>query len=179
MTRIGKFLAAGVAAASMMVVSTAANATNYNITLVANGDGTFSSLPFGNHVTTPMFTDVASFSIGAPGSADATLTTILLNGVANVNFTSVLLDGVNLFNITHDALGVDNATLTPTILAAGTHTITVNGNLAGSGGTYSGVLNIGAVAVPEPATWAMMIFGMGMVGFGLRLRRRTADAATA
>ena len=29
-----------------------------------------------------------------------------------------------------------------------------------------------AGGVPEPATWAMMILGMGMVGMGLRLRRR-------
>ena len=33
------------------------------------------------------------------------------------------------------------------------------------GGTLGG-------SVPEPATWAMMILGMGMVGMGLRLRRR-------
>ena len=34
--------------------------------------------------------------------------------------------------------------------------------------------NIGATttAIPEPATWAMMIIGFGMVGFGLRRRRR-------
>jgi hypothetical protein len=30
----------------------------------------------------------------------------------------------------------------------------------------------GVVTVPEPATWAMMILGMGMIGAGLRLRRR-------
>jgi len=32
-------------------------------------------------------------------------------------------------------------------------------------------LNIGAIsAVPEPATWAMMLFGMGAVGFAMRRR---------
>lgn len=31
-----------------------------------------------------------------------------------------------------------------------------------------------AAAVPEPATWAMMLAGFGMVGAGLRTRRRTA-----
>ncbi len=36
-----------------------------------------------------------------------------------------------------------------------------------------------APAVPEPATWAMMILGMGMVGAGLRLRRRQTASATA
>jgi hypothetical protein len=31
--------------------------------------------------------------------------------------------------------------------------------------------------VPEPATWAMMILGMGMVGAGMRMRRRFAATA--
>jgi hypothetical protein len=31
----------------------------------------------------------------------------------------------------------------------------------------------GGQVVPEPATWAMMILGFAMVGFGLRMRRRT------
>jgi len=31
--------------------------------------------------------------------------------------------------------------------------------------------------VPEPATWAMLIVGFGMVGFGLRRRRQTLAAA--
>jgi hypothetical protein len=34
----------------------------------------------------------------------------------------------------------------------------------------------GGGAVPEPATWAMMILGFGMVGMGLRLRRRPDTA---
>lgn len=31
--------------------------------------------------------------------------------------------------------------------------------------------NIAGSAVPEPATWAMMLFGFGAVGFGMRRRR--------
>ncbi|QKR99856.1 LamG domain-containing protein [Sphingomonas sp. CL5.1] len=38
---------------------------------------------------------------------------------------------------------------------------------------YAARLNTGTVAgVPEPASWAMMIFGFGMIGAGLRFRRR-------
>lgn len=34
-------------------------------------------------------------------------------------------------------------------------------------------------AVPEPATWAMMILGMGAVGFALRRRKRTSSSPAA
>ena len=39
----------------------------------------------------------------------------------------------------------------------------------------AGCVVINPLGVPEPATWAMMILGMGMVGMGLRLRRRSSD----
>ncbi len=40
-----------------------------------------------------------------------------------------------------------------------------------SNGTTGNVAG-GVLAVPEPATWALMILGFGMLGSGLRLRRR-------
>lgn len=36
--------------------------------------------------------------------------------------------------------------------------------------------NIAVAAVPEPATWALMVGGFGLVGFGLRRRRRQEEA---
>jgi hypothetical protein len=48
----------------------------------------------------------------------------------------------------------------------------------GPPGTYNDNTGGFTVAVPEPATWAMMIFGFGMLGFTLR-RRRAQAAATA
>jgi hypothetical protein len=46
------------------------------------------------------------------------------------------------------------------------------------GGNSAGVAldNISVTAVPEPATWAMLITGFGMVGYGLRRRRATVTA---
>jgi hypothetical protein len=35
------------------------------------------------------------------------------------------------------------------------------------------VFNVGVAAVPEPATWAMMMLGFGMVGYGLRRGRKS------
>lgn len=53
-------------------------------------------------------------------------------------------------------------------LTIGTYNFTIGGN--------SVTLNIGqmpAAAVPEPAAWAMMIVGMGMIGFALRRQKVT------
>lgn len=58
------------------------------------------------------------------------------------------------------------------VLPAGSHTFTVD-YVEGNGSPS--VLNL-TIAVPEPATWAMMIAGFGMAGAMLR-RRRTAVAA--
>lgn len=49
------------------------------------------------------------------------------------------------------------------------------------GGNYSLTYNYTAAplpAVPEPATWAMMLLGFGMIGFAARHRRREKNAVT-
>jgi hypothetical protein len=47
----------------------------------------------------------------------------------------------------------------------------------GDGADIHATFTLVRSAVPEPATWAMMIRGMAMVGAGLRLRRRAAVEA--
>lgn len=42
------------------------------------------------------------------------------------------------------------------------------------GSLYSAQIPVGTPPVPEPATWAMMIVGFGLVGAGLRMRRKQA-----
>ena len=47
------------------------------------------------------------------------------------------------------------------------------------GDTSVGLDNVTISAVPEPATWAMMLLGFGMVGFALRRRGQIANVAAA
>jgi hypothetical protein len=54
--------------------------------------------------------------------------------------------------------------------AANFYKITVSGTGTAGGSLYNG--NLSATAVPEPATWAMMLVGFGAVGFGMRRRRK-------
>jgi hypothetical protein len=43
--------------------------------------------------------------------------------------------------------------------------------------TYGNELTNVALTVPEPATWVMMLMGVGMIGAGMRLLRRRNDVA--
>ena len=38
--------------------------------------------------------------------------------------------------------------------------------------SYSGTLSFGTAAVPEPATWALMLLGFGALGVSMRRRRQ-------
>ncbi|MDZ3833680.1 MAG: FxDxF family PEP-CTERM protein [Sphingopyxis sp.] len=88
--------------------------------------------------------------------------------VDNVNFLS---NGVRLDNIKFTNTSVGNPEIRDitTVLAAGTHTITVRGS-SGPDGFYTGTASLGGV--PEPMTWAMMFLGFGLVGAGLRRRSK-------
>ncbi|HET9161036.1 MAG TPA: FxDxF family PEP-CTERM protein [Caulobacteraceae bacterium] len=171
-----KYLAAVAAAATMMGVASAASADTYSFTITQFG--ALQTGGFNHSAPAGPLNDSAQFFLNSSGSLSSTVDTILLMGVANVTFTKVYLDIDDLahqFQITTGATGVDTASfhgLDGFPVTAGLHTIHVIGNIAGDGGTYEGSVNVIGAAVPEPATWAMMILGMGMVGAGLRMRRK-------
>ena len=56
-------------------------------------------------------------------------------------------------------------------LPAGTYTLHIQGT-RGTNTSYQG--GIAFAAVPEPATWGMMLMGFGAIGFAMRRRRRPA-----
>ena len=68
-------------------------------------------------------------------------------------------------------------TLTTSLTTSIGQSYTLRFNLSVFGGTDNGVrVSTGALttgAVPEPATWAMMLLGFGGIGFAMRRRRRT------
>jgi hypothetical protein len=49
----------------------------------------------------------------------------------------------------------------------------------GGVGEGAGIVSLDIQAVPEPATWAMMLLGVGMIGGGLRMARRKNGMALA
>ncbi len=142
--------------------------------------------------STTAFNDTFLFTIlGSSGDVNAQVGTILLNvagqQIQNINFSSITLDGHDFFKTSAlgaaeqwsccGPLGLDFGDLAP-----GTYAINLMGTLTGNvAGSYSGTLNVARVsgAVPEPATWAMMLLGFAGVGFAMRRRRQPVLAQIA
>lgn len=74
--------------------------------------------------------------------------------------------------------GGNSIGFTPTTLTAGTYTIYLRGTAAVTNQVTSAIrFSAATAAVPKPATWAMMLLGVGMIGGGLRARRRSVAFA--
>nr|AGU09949.1 hypothetical protein [uncultured organism] len=124
------------------------------------------------------FTDNYTFSLPAgigSGTASAFVGTLgfrLLR--TDVDFTSITLNGKAFTSLFEDLLGTDLQILPATQLTAGIQTLSVSGKSQRFGG-YLGELSFtpdATAAVPEPATWAMMIGGFGLTGGMMRRTKR-------
>jgi hypothetical protein len=99
-----------------------------------------------------------------------------------INGTSFGLTSVPTNDRTNIGANYDAAFASPLFshgsyaLGAGTYTITGLVTLSpyGSGGAAARLVD-GVSAVPEPATWAMLIFGFGAIAVSLRSAKRRSD----
>ena len=150
-----------------------------------------STLSVGNVFNSPsgQFYDNYLFSIPA-SSANSITSTIRLGSVFGINSletrlysgTSInsgmpggmLLATSSIFSDTGNGFNSTVAVINPTTLNSGDYILSVTGNVVGTfGGSYAGTLNISPVIspVPEIAEWAMLVLGLGMMGF-IAARRR-------
>ena len=117
--------------------------------------------------TTGSFTDTFTFT--QPGITSASVSVVTIGaGVADIDFISAMLNGQPL-TLTTDAGGFVELMYTPSSLAlTGPLTLTIKGT-SGSNASYSGTLNV--TAVPEPESYALLLAGLGVLGFVARRRR--------
>lgn len=178
-------LLAAAGAIALMVSATAASAASIVTgptpsTLTPPASALFGAVVTGSSTGSTAINDDFMFNIaGGPALANAQVSTILLNGSQNINFSAITLDGIYSFTKTSvDDMPDTWALLNPVTLANGAHTINVLGTLLGPTGSYAGTINVQA-PVPEPATWAMMLLGFGVMGLSIRRRGRPVLAQIA
>ena len=127
-------------------------------------------------LSSPTFMETVVFTNTLAGLYSITLTT----SSPAVDFTSAILSGLggpyNLVEINDDGTNEFWRLANPVTLDPSTYTLTINGNNSGAGSLGGSITIRQANAVPEPATWGMMLMGFGAAGFALRRsRRRRAD----
>ncbi|MFM6854352.1 MAG: FxDxF family PEP-CTERM protein [Sphingopyxis sp.] len=145
--------------------------------ITCNNPANPTSCTFGNtDPATGAFLDHYSFTIPWAKVLTASFGNNYLTIAQNVNFptgsASSTVSGGTLATPAKFTISAtpnpDIRSIGPITLGAGTYSINVNGN-SGPDGFYAGSLSLGAV--PEPATWAFMILGFGLVGGAMRRRK--------
>jgi hypothetical protein len=172
--------------------ATPAFATNNTLNLSNSGGptGTYAGV-FTESVSAGSFSDNDTFSL--PSNLYKLTSVVISSGTA-VNIPG-FPSSSNIAALTSVSLNGVMATITPTIVTAGgitsatyvaqfaspiwakaTNDLVVSGSAGGISDYKVGITAV--YAVPEPATWAIMIGGFGMIGMAtMQRRRRTAATA--
>ena len=156
--------------AGAALILSAGSAMATTVVLTSNGaghyTGTFSAIHSAD------FTDTYTFlPVFGDESVDTSVISIGFIPVSDINFTSVTLNGISL-TLTSGAL---ETAVTPfPFLLSGPLTLIVSGT-SGLTASYAGTMNV--QPVPEPATYAMLLAGLGCVGWlARRHQRRLANS---
>jgi hypothetical protein len=146
------------AAAALLALSASAFAAGGSLGAIDD-----STVVIGNPaVATPFFFDTYTFTL-----ADASTVFGGAFSFGITNFSAVLQDD-SFATVGTDANLGDGFSFEG--LAAGSYALSFLG-FSNAGGAYGGVVSAVSTPVPEPETYAMLLAGLGMIGFMVRRRR--------
>ena len=170
-----KFVAVAAMSAGLLVTAVA-HATTTHLGPAVVG----TPLSFGGFAAPGPFNDIFTFTLPANGGSGYSVTNFTaLPGQFNTVLSTMSLvsnpDGI-LFNLDDSFLrssvapGGNSLVLSWGATPGGNYYIAVGGVTNGAqGGIYNGAISV--TAVPEPETYAMMLAGLGAIGFLARRRR--------
>lgn len=154
------------AAAAITLGASGAFAANLGTLDLSSGSGGFFSTPVAGN-----FSDFLTFTLTIASTINGSVTSVV-NGTQDVDFTTIAITGptgASFSLLLGDPVEVWALPGGGTLLSAGSYTLTLNGSNSASQGSYAG--NLAVTAVPEPQTYAMLLAGLGAVGFLARRRR--------
>jgi len=183
-------LSALIAGAAAVSQGAAAQAIDRTVPLVTAGDGVGGfNAHFGDTFTAATvgstFTDIFTFNIGTPFDASASVTSSFLNtpqtkDLLITSFSLYRYDpgtmavlGTAIAGINETGFGshpTDSWSLSAYGLSSGDYALRVDGRVLGAGGgAFGGDLTVSPV--PEPATYGMLLAGLGLVGVAATRRK--------
>lgn len=158
--------------AALLIASAVASAsTPITLTPSATTANAYSAAFSGAAASNTFDLDLSGFSgvSNFVGQVSANFT-----GGSGYDVTGVTLDGASflpLLNSTFGNTGADYWLLLLPTLSATVHQIVVSGTPMANTQGFVGSLSLSVIAVPEPETYAMLIAGLGLVGFMARRRK--------
>ena len=178
-----KLMLGAALAASMLIAAPAANAA-VNIISYTSGtnlafspeapDGSISGTFAHTGISGSSFEDTYKFSFDAAGVGNAGIISTFTSTFTELSNVEAFFNGEQITIVPGSPFpNADGFTgsLTVNLLNGQENTLLIRG-VSGGYGSYSGTVSFVPTAVPEPATWAMMIVGFGAAGAMVRNRRK-------
>ena len=170
-----KMIVASVGLAVAASAASAQEATPVPLTLTPSGGALVATF---TRPVTGLFVDTFSFT---PASVSGTVSVTLTPVNGSVSFVAALLndDGFSFL----PELGQTSFSFQSVVNASTPLALTVFGfagdaeTLGDMAGSYLGSIQVqGVSAIPEPQTWALLLAGLGVMGFAARRRRQPPHA---
>ena len=145
-------------------------------TFASNLDLTAGNAFFGRNDASGSFVDTYSFTLLNTSFLVSATASSAASGDQDLDYTSLLIKNSSDVTVATFAgnLGTDANefyALSQTLLAPGSYKLVISGLNSPTQASYSGNLAVSVAAVPEPETYALMLAGLGAMGFVARRRK--------